>query len=791
MSKANGRTSKKRNAKASKPTGAKIENAQAGIGGGGNAVYPGIPFTQSVATMDPLFNNLRWYLVSNNRQLLNELYVEIGLVSTIVDVPVDDGLRGGVEIKSQQLDEDQIEELKTALDRDDDLTTVGTAAKWNRLFGGGGILILTNQNPETPLAIAKIRPNDNVEFRAVDMWELFWDEQNTEGYDPSNQTDEFEFYSYYGIRVHRSRVLRLKGLTPPSFIRPKLRGWGLSVVEILVRSINQYLRATDVAYELLDEMKVDIYKIKNLVNTLLSNTASEQIQRRVAQMNYTKNFQNAIVMDGEDEYDQKQVSFAGFGDAMQQIRMQVASDMRMPMLKLFGTPATGLNADDEDSLEVYNSMVESQVRNKLKYDILRLLEIKCQILFGFVPDDMTIDFAPLRVMSAEQQENVKTQKFARALQAMQASLLTAEEFRDICNKGDLFDIKLDTDLVTMDEHMEAHAQVPEPAPGAVATGGEDEDQATDKDASTEPVATNPAADAVDTRKPRAMANDFKEEDHPRADDGKFGEGGGKGSVGKSRETASGFSAPDSLTPEQETARDYYKSHIGFKEMNKTLKAGEAETPEIKALDEAIAASTLTKDMTVYRGMYGIKAIHDLGEGGVGTAIEMGTYWSTSKDPRVAGHFVDQASDSALFEIRLKAGQKAFDFEDEKEQEILLPHGQTYKVVGYVPPASKTKPPTYILEVVDKVANSYWMYENSERFDAASYEADGGADTMDSRRAPFFDRDKAKHKDIWDKAAAQAGPDDWKYTVWLYQKWGGVFNDGDESASAPSMITGGV
>src|SRR5271166_207225 len=71
-----------------------------GIGGGVNPFgFPGnqgSPFTQPVSSSTPLFTNLRWYFVSNLRQVLSQIYVEIGLVQTIVDVPVDDALRGGI-----------------------------------------------------------------------------------------------------------------------------------------------------------------------------------------------------------------------------------------------------------------------------------------------------------------------------------------------------------------------------------------------------------------------------------------------------------------------------------------------------------------------------------------------------------------------------------------------------------------------------------------------------------------------------------------------------------------------
>lgn len=465
-----------------------------GIGGGINPIgFPGnqgSPYTEQVSNVNTLFKNLRWFLVSNFRQMLSEAYVEIGLIQTIVDVPVDDALRGGILVKSSQLDEDQIADLINSLDRDDDLNEVGTAAKWNRLYGGAGVLILTDQDPETPLDVESLSEESELEFRAVDMWELFWDQQNTEGYDPTIQQETFEYYSYYGQRVHKSRVMRMIGLKAPSFIRPRLRGWGFSVVETLMRSINQYLKATDLTFEVLDEFKVDVFKIKNLVNTLMSPQGEELVRRRVQLAAWQKNYQNALTMDSEDDWDHKQLSFTGMGEAMEQIRMQVASDMRMPMIKLFGQQMGkgGLGmSSGEDEIEVYNSMVESQVRNKIKYVIMRVCEIKCQMMFGFVPDDLSIDFEPLRVMSAEQEQNVKTQKFNRLIQLKGAGEISSKELREACNKGDLVDITLDPNVETVGGYMDDMVQ----------EGGNDPESAGDK------APDDPGANRPDTRKPTA------------------------------------------------------------------------------------------------------------------------------------------------------------------------------------------------------------------------------------------------------------------------------------------------
>jgi len=433
----------------SKPPEQPIVNS---LGGalGYDSLFGGIPGyggqNEVVSDSATMFSSMRWYLVSNYRQLLSQAYVEIGLIQTVVSVPVKDGLRGGIMIKTKQLDEEQIKKLHLECEREDDLGTAGTAAEWERLFGGSGIIILLDdQDPETPLDIEAIGPKTKLEFRAVDMWELFWNKQNTEGYDEKLQEPEFDFYNYYSENLHRSRVLRLKGMTAPSFVRPRLRGWGFSVVETLVRSINQYLKATTLGFEVLDEFKLDVFKIKNLTSTLMSSNGQSLVQQRIQMAQWQKNYQNALVMDSEDDYDHKQLSFSGLAEAMEGIRRQVAADMRMPISKLFGTSENGgMNNTDQNDQENYNSMVEAEVRSKLKFHIVTMLNIRCQHMFGFIPDDLEIEFKPLRELSAMDQETVKTQKFARLLQAKAANELTTLEFRDACNKGNLFDIQLDT-----------------------------------------------------------------------------------------------------------------------------------------------------------------------------------------------------------------------------------------------------------------------------------------------------------------------------------------------------------
>ena len=407
--------------------------------------------TNPVSHIDELFENCRGFLVSNLPLQLSYMYTQIDIMATVIDIPVDDALRGGVKFQSKQLSEDQIKELSDMMDREEDLNEAGNGGKKTGLFGGGGILILIdNQDPITPLDMEAIGENTKIEFKAVDLWEVNFDQQDKAGSDGDSINDPTtsEFLNYYGKRFHHSRFLKMKGKEAPSFLRSRLRGWGLSEIEILIMAVNRYLKGINVSYEVMDEFKIDYYLLKGLASSNRDPNGKLAVQERIALMNMMKSYKRAVVMDSEDQFQQKTLSFAGLAEVEEGVRTQVQCATRIPRVKLFGNGAEGFSSG-QDEIEVYNSMVESRPRRMLKKPILRMAEIRCQQLFGFVPGDLSLTFSTLRVLSAVDEETVKTQAFNRVLQASQAGKILDVEFREAVNKAELLPIRLDTDDSTL------------------------------------------------------------------------------------------------------------------------------------------------------------------------------------------------------------------------------------------------------------------------------------------------------------------------------------------------------
>ncbi len=407
----------------SKLRGKKVENA--GSDGSLNFPMNGIFNTFSAggnaAASNPfeMMNNNSYILVSLQYAMLTYAYVLHGVLRTLVDQPVYDAFRGGIMIKSDEVSPEEIEELHKEMKKLKVTKRAIEALRWDRLFGGAGIIINTNQDYKTPFNLESVHEKTKLEFIAADRWELQWSGI------PNTEKANF---MYYGKLVHQTRVAKVIGEIPPSLARQRLQGWGMSVIECVIREISAYFKNNNVIFELLDEAKIDIWKIKGFNAQVLSALGQGKTSKRIQMATYMKNFLNAITLDKEDDYEQKTMQFTGLADMLEQIRIGIAAAVRMPMAKIFGLASKGF-ASGEDDIENYNAIVEGQ-RERAE-DVLELMiPVVMMKTWGFVPDDWKIEWKPLRVLSAEQEENVKTQKFDRAMQLAQGGYFNPQELME-------------------------------------------------------------------------------------------------------------------------------------------------------------------------------------------------------------------------------------------------------------------------------------------------------------------------------------------------------------------------
>lgn len=422
-------------------------------------IFAGSPWqTNTIAQPWTLANANAYVPLSLNLILLSYSYMTQGLVQTVVCQPVDDAFRGGPKIKSAELDEDDHKTLERVMRRNptpvqlrkmsktiagwvnynsganlnrSDWSAIKYGLYWARLYGGGGLIINTDQDFRKPLDVEAIRPDSPLIFLPADRWELLLSNINT--YDPRTPMP----YNYYGYPINSSRVMKFLWNEAPAYIRMRLQGWGMSEIERCIRSINSFIKFENLIFELLDEAKVDVYKIKNLNQQLLSPAGTANVTARIRLANQLKNFNNALILDMEDDFEQKELGsiFTGLSDAWEQLRLNLCSDLKIPRNKLFGESAGGFSSG-EDAIENYNTIVES-LRETAEPLVLEVAALRCQQQFGFVPDDLEVDWPSLRVMSQKEEEEVKSSKQKRAMEQYSTGLLDEQEVSQVLKKEGL------------------------------------------------------------------------------------------------------------------------------------------------------------------------------------------------------------------------------------------------------------------------------------------------------------------------------------------------------------------
>lgn len=395
----------------------------------------------SLSTADTMMFNKRYSIISNSRQLLSSTYLEEGIVQVFIDQPVDDAFRGGIAIQCAELDADDLKELNSEMDRLEALKTYAQGLKWMRLYGGAGIIINVGQDASKPFKIEAIKKNTPLNFYAADRWELCYAPSGLGALDQFYVSTIECPYNYYGHVLHQTNVIKLMGKLAPSMFRGQFGGWGMSELEKIVRNFNQYLKHQSVTFELLDEAKLDVFGIQGFNSSIASKNGADLTAKRVQLAAQIKNFQNALVIDKEDTYEQKSIAFTGLAEVLTQIRIGLACDLRMPMTKLFGLSASGFNSG-EDDIENYNCMVETEIRSKVKPGIINMLQIICQKIFGYVPESIDFSWKPLREQSSSEQSIIKTDTLNRVVSAFNNGLIPENKAVEILNHGKVFDIEL-------------------------------------------------------------------------------------------------------------------------------------------------------------------------------------------------------------------------------------------------------------------------------------------------------------------------------------------------------------
>lgn len=373
-----------------------------------------------------LFYNTTPILLTLYWLQLTYFYKSNGFIQTAINQIVDDAFRNdGLIIDSKTLSTEELEELKQALQDEGDIDAIMDCLRWGQLYGGGVLIANTEQDYTLPLDLKQLKGR-KLTFLASDRWQC-----HATGISPETSKtfvlcDTLENEDINGITIDKSRIGLFTGVKAPYQLRSMLQGWGLSIFESIIPPLTQYLKSMAVTLELLDEAKIDVIKIMDLASTLLSPNGEALVRKRLKLVTDNKNYKSSIAMDANDDYQQKQISFGGLPQMIEQIQYLVCSALKRPYSKIFGKGSSGFSSG-EDDLENYNTIVDSEIRRPATKLIKWVVNLRCCQLFGREIPDFRPQWKPLRVMTEKEQAEVNNRKLADYIVLLEHQIMTPQQ----------------------------------------------------------------------------------------------------------------------------------------------------------------------------------------------------------------------------------------------------------------------------------------------------------------------------------------------------------------------------
>ena len=351
-------------------------------------------------------------------QQLEAIYRTSWLARAIVDYPSEDGTREWRQWRATAEQITKIEQLEKKLHVKRRVQDALTAA---RLYGGAAIYLNTKTADQAaPLQVGKeeIRSLVVLTRNSLTPGQVVLDIN-------SDYYGRPEFYRLTSganaaqVVIHASRLVVFRGATVPSdpCTVTAQQGWGDSVLQSTMDAVQQMDGTMANMASLVFEAKVDVLKFKGFADLLADEGNDPLVTRRLQTQAAMKGINGALVMDAEDEYEQKSANFSGLPDVVSKFMDAVAGASRIPVTRLYGRAAVGLSGSGDGDERTYFDRIGHIQATEIQPPMELLDDCLISQALGSRPEEIYFEWRPLRQMTETERADIfgKTATAARAL----------------------------------------------------------------------------------------------------------------------------------------------------------------------------------------------------------------------------------------------------------------------------------------------------------------------------------------------------------------------------------------
>jgi phage-related protein (TIGR01555 family) len=343
--------------------------------------------------------------VLTEAEILNA-YRGAWLPRKIVDIPALDSCR---EWRAWQADDSAIELIEGEEKRLNVRGKVLEARIKARLWGGAAVYIGTgDSDPRQPLEVERIG-KAGIKFltvlsrRQLNPGEI---ETNPE----SEWYDRPKLYTLANggtpIDIHPSRLVIFLGNPDPDPANSGQRGWADSVLISVTDAIKQADGTAANIASLVFEAKINIIRIPNFMASVGDPGYRSKLLERYTLAATSKGINGDLILDKEEEFEQRTSSFAQLPDVLDRFLQIVSGAADIPATRLLGQSPAGMNATGESDLRNYYDRISAGQEIEMTPAMHRLDEAIIRSATGGRDEAIYYDWKPLWQLSDKERADI-------------------------------------------------------------------------------------------------------------------------------------------------------------------------------------------------------------------------------------------------------------------------------------------------------------------------------------------------------------------------------------------------
>jgi len=302
-----------------------------------------------------------------------------------------------------------------------------------RLYGGGALVLGDGAtDPEQPLQAERIGRGGLKYIHVLSRHQLSLGERQE---DPAAgdwwlKPKYFEINAANGrrARLHPSRVVEFIGQPTPEGSTQQAQEWfwGDPIIQSIESAIKNADSAQDGFANLIDEAKLDILKLPELTNIVGTEDGTQKVMNRLQAAAAGKSMWRALILDKEDEWEHRQINWAGMPDIIMTYLAIVCGAADIPVTRFLSQSPKGLQSTGDGEERDYHAMVDAKRDEQLVPGLDRVDECLIRSALGKRPDEVYYEWAPLHDLSEKDAAEVES-KYATTIKTIADTGLVSEE----------------------------------------------------------------------------------------------------------------------------------------------------------------------------------------------------------------------------------------------------------------------------------------------------------------------------------------------------------------------------